>query len=159
MTITNYLIEEYTITELQDWNLTFGNFTGTWSQGGMAGYSAWPGRYREMSWRRMEVGGARLVAVVSVQCWSSFVDLYIFPHPTAGHVVNFAHHLDEIEEGSMTCQINVFLDCRVGVCSLNLLPRVHSVSLMYSLWHSWPSHHMIKSQWCDEKSSFNAPTQ
>ena len=32
------IIEEFTSTESEDWNLMFRHFTATWLQGGMAGY-------------------------------------------------------------------------------------------------------------------------
>ena len=64
----------------------FWHFTVSWLQGIMASYSTWPGRWAG------EVMGD-LVAMVSVQYWSIFVDLYHFHHPPAGLFVLFAQHL------------------------------------------------------------------
>ena len=64
-------------------------------------------------------GGGDLTAMVSVQCWSIFVDLYCFLHPP-GLVILFAH-LDKVKGNWVTCQINVLLDHRAGVVAINML--------------------------------------
>ena len=94
-----------------------------------------------MSWRRT----GDLVAVVSVHCWSMFVDLYRFLHLPLGFVL-FAQHLDKVEGNWVTCQINVFLDCIDGVVAISMLLEPLGwgfVSLSNVLFMTHPTLHIV----------------
>ena len=77
-----------------------------------------------MEWLRLshklEKNGWNLTAMVFVQCWSIFVDLYSFLHPPPGLVL-FSQHLDKVEGDWVICQIDVFLDRRAGVVAISML--------------------------------------
>ena len=60
------------------------------------------------------------MALVSVQCLSIFVDLDWFLH-LLPDLVLIAQHLDNVYGDWVTCQINVFLDRRVGMVVISVL--------------------------------------